>query len=90
MAALSAVNTFIFLKRLRKKIIFCWNQFTGKAINSGKPVIKQNTQTFPKMWDALQNVSYFPSLKNMYIKKNVHKKKHVHKKNHVHHLKRAL
>ena len=53
MAAHSAINTFIFLKKLRKKIIFCWNQFTGKAINSGKPLIKKNTQTFHKMWDAL-------------------------------------
>ena len=48
----SAINTFIFLKKLRKKIIFCWKQFTGKAINSGNPPIKKNAQTFPKMRDV--------------------------------------
>ena len=51
MPAHSAINTFIFLKKLRKKIFFYWKQFTGKAINSGKPLIKKNTQTFPKMRD---------------------------------------
>ena len=47
----SAINTFIFLKKLRKKIIFCSKQHIGKAINSSKPLIKKNSQTFPKMWD---------------------------------------
>ena len=48
MAAHSAINTFIFLKKVRKKIIFCWKQLTGKEINLGKPLIKKNPQTFPK------------------------------------------
>ena len=54
----SAINTFIFLKELRKKIIFCWKQFTGsgKAINLEKPLIKKNTQTFPKMRDDSMEV----------------------------------
>ena len=52
MAAHSAINTFIFIKKLGKKIIFCGNQVTGKAMNLGKPLIKKQTQTFPKMWDA--------------------------------------
>ena len=42
-----------FSKKIEKKILFCWKQFTGKAINSGNPPIKKNAQTFPKMRDAI-------------------------------------
>ena len=56
----SAINTFIFLKKLRKKIIFCSKQHIGKAINSSKPLIKKKSQTFPKMWDAVCPSNPFP------------------------------
>ena len=52
MPAHCAINTFIFLKRIEKKIIFCWRQFTGKAMNLCKSPIKKNAQTFPKMRDV--------------------------------------